>query len=512
MSIHFVPNDPLAGAPAPQLRRKKPRPDRRAEGAGFTFHDPEPEGLYQPGTPGFLYWQCREAALSALAAWERDAGKISAWQAGRKIDLWQNAVAQLGARPDLNAYYDRASLQFFEYFDGTKRSFSGASTDVVAHEAGHGLLDAIRPDLWDSPYLEAAAFHEAFGDCVALLTALSDAKTRRALLSAKPEKPNFVEATAEDLSDSIRRVAPAHNAAEPRRALNTLRWQLPSTLPADGGPGELINESHSFARVFTGCFWDLLLRLLGDGAGSTALRKATRTLARLLVAGARTAPDGPRLFQAIGRAMTLADEEANGGANRVAIREAFGAHGIALGSNSLLAPSASLAGAGPTLTASSAALARLTVRDLSARIGAKPAARLEIRPRRLAGEQFAEALHRREVSLTPLGAGLRGVVALAPESVLVGVSGLRAAIVGGLPDRTSTEDEVRTYVSGLLGHGRIQFDRREVARVRGAEVPGWHSHAVKESRGAKVLVRIRFSCGPAAPGRFNRRLPRSGRA
>jgi hypothetical protein len=36
---------------------------------------------------------------------------------------------------------------------------------------------------------------------------------------------------------------------------------LPTTLPADGGPGLLINESHSFARVFTGCFWDLLRNL-----------------------------------------------------------------------------------------------------------------------------------------------------------------------------------------------------------------------------------------------------------
>jgi Zn-dependent metalloprotease len=47
----------------------------------------------------------------------------------------------------------------------------GASTDVVAHEVGHGLLDSARPDSSTS-ILEVGAFHEAFGDCIAMLTAL----------------------------------------------------------------------------------------------------------------------------------------------------------------------------------------------------------------------------------------------------------------------------------------------------------------------------------------------------
>ena len=501
MAIYFVPNDPLAGPAAPPRRKKKPRRDRPAGRAGFRWHDPAPEGLHADGSPEFLYWQCREAALAALAAWERDAGTLPSWQAGARIDLWQNAVAQLGESQDLNAFYDRQSLQFFEYDDGTKRTLSGASTDVVAHEAGHGVLDAIRPDLWDAPYLESAAFHEAFGDCLSLLAALSDGKSRTALGAAGPGKRNFVETTAEDLSDSIRRLDPLHNAAEPRRALNRLRWQLPGTLPASGGPGVLINESHSFARVFTGCVWDLFLGLAAGATTSAALRKAARTVARLLAAGARTAPSGPRFFQAVGRAMTLADEESNDGANRVAIRDAFAAHGIALGSNALLAPSAALAGSEPRVTRARAALARPTVRDLAARIGAKAGAKVGVQPWRIAGADVAEALHRREVTLADVSPRLRGVVALAPEVMLIGASGRRPAVLGALPDPASTMEEVRSYVSGLLGRGRIQLDRRAAVSVRGAKVPGWHSHAVKVVAGKKVLVRVRFACGGGAPGR-----------
>src|SRR5262245_31635762 len=135
MAINFIPNDPQAGPKAPPLRRKTPRTNRPASRAGFTFHDPEPEKTYDAGTPAFLFWQCREAALAAVASWESHSGSLTAWWDGRKrLNLYQDAVKQLGAEPDLNAFYDRDGCQFFEFDDGTKTTFSGASTDVVAHE------------------------------------------------------------------------------------------------------------------------------------------------------------------------------------------------------------------------------------------------------------------------------------------------------------------------------------------------------------------------------------------
>src|SRR6185503_384361 len=148
----------------------------------------------------------------------------------RFLDLIPNAGV------DLNAYYDGQSLSFFEYPTVGVITYSGASTDVVAHEAGHALLDTIRPDLWDTTFPETNAFHEAFGDCMAILTALADATTRRAVL-ASIRTANAVEATAEDLSAGVRRVLGArHPASAPRRARNTLQWALPSTLPSVGPP------------------------------------------------------------------------------------------------------------------------------------------------------------------------------------------------------------------------------------------------------------------------------------
>ena len=494
MAIRFIPNDPMAGGGAPPPRRKTPTKDRPAGRAGFTLFDPEPEGVHPPGSPEFLFWQCREAALLAVLTWERHAGSLHAWQAKRRrLDLIQNAVRQRGQSPEPNAFYDRSGFLFFESTASGQTTLSGASTDVVAHEVGHGLLDAIRPDLWDTPFLEVGAFHEASGDCMSLLTALGDAKTRTSLLAIGLGKRNFVETTAEELSAAIRRIDPTHNAATPRRARNTLAWQLPATLPMDGGPGQLINESHSFARVFTGCFWDLLRNLLGSGTTSKALDAATRTAARLLIRGVAGAPEEARFFQAVGRAMVLADEEDHAGVHHPAIREAFAAHGIALGSNAMLAPVATLDGPSPATGGRAAgALSAATRRDLMGRLGAGAHARMVVRRRDIGGTVVVHAVHQREVPLGPVSSRLEGVVAFAPEGVLVGTSGRRAAVLGALPERSALTDEVESYVGSLVAHGRIDFGAKASASPRAVS---WHSHAVRSIAGRRVLTRMRFACG-----------------
>jgi hypothetical protein len=101
--------------------------------------------LFEPGTSEFFHWQTREAALNALAMQETIAPSVMRWARSsdpRLIDF----VADAGE--DLNAYYDGESVTFFHFQAGTKTTFSGASTDIVAHECGHALLDVIRPDLW----------------------------------------------------------------------------------------------------------------------------------------------------------------------------------------------------------------------------------------------------------------------------------------------------------------------------------------------------------------------------
>ena len=356
----------------------------------------------------------------------RDLGSLcrahTKWQGNRKkLPLRQDAGE------DLNAFYDRASFSFFHQAVGGTTFFSGASTDVVAHELGHGLLDSVRPDFFDVNFLEVGAFHEAFGDCIAILTALGDPETRQKLLAVTTHlrKRNFVESTAEDLSNGIRRLQPGHNAAEPRHAFNTFKFQLPTSLPNNGGPGALINEVHSFGMIFTGCFWDLIANLFGAAASKTeaTLLSAARLAGQILIAGAKAAVVTPRFLQSVGRAMVLADQSLNGGANGDHIRTAFQRHDILLGTNAMLAPSMALAGSAPKG-------ARWSGNPEGSR--SAPGRRARREAERGGGECFrnpvVNAVQTRDVPLGDLDKRLKGVVAVAHEPVMVGGSGGRASV------------------------------------------------------------------------------------
>src|SRR6266702_2597247 len=158
MPITFIPNDPRSkGGPPP--RAQTPRAERPGTVAGFTYVPHSAAAQHPLGDPEFLFWQSREAALAAIQTFESlSGGKVKDWfGSSRKIDLLPDDGV------DLNAYYDRGSVTFFHYTTSGKTTWSGASTDVVAHEVGHALLDQMRPELWDGAYTETGAFHEAFG-------------------------------------------------------------------------------------------------------------------------------------------------------------------------------------------------------------------------------------------------------------------------------------------------------------------------------------------------------------
>jgi hypothetical protein len=502
MAIHYIANDPFAVASAPKIRKQAKRPNRPAGRAGFTFSNPEPQGTYDPGTPGFLYWQCRESALAAVEAWEAVAGTLTAWQGHRKrLALLQDDGVEL------NAYYDRHSFSFFHRPVGTRTFFSGASTDVVAHEVGHGLLDAIRPDLWAAAFLEVAAFHEAFGDCVAILTALNDRETRKNLLGVTRtlKKRNFVETTIELLAAGIKAIQPTHNAAEPRHAYNTLAHQIPETLPDNGGPGDLINEVHSFGMVFTACFYDVVVGIFAAGTSKTeaGLLAAARKAGTLLVGAASKAVVTPRFFQSVGRAMILADDQATGGANRQIIRKAFERHNIMLGANALLGATAVLSGGAPK--GKGGTLSRTTKKDLAARLGVSPGARFSVEALDLSGQHLTQVVHTKRVSLGSVHKSLKGVAIEAPVPVVLGASGGKAAVMGDIPEPVSTEREVHAFAQSLLRHGQIEFTTSKSASTAAvgaataiakaaAEVPR-ETHRVIQSGGGKMLVRVRFSCG-----------------
>jgi hypothetical protein len=521
MTINFIPNDPNARNDMP-ARQQPARPDRPAGRATFSFVAHQPEQTFEFGTTDFLFWQSREAALAAIDAWEAFAGPLTSWadrsDNPRRIDLspiFDGDPEMVGPKR-LNAFYDGEGVRFFDFDNGEETIFSGNSTDTVSHEVGHALLDSQRPELFQSFLPEVNAFHEGFADCVAILTALADRATRVRLLqvSADLGQPNFLEANSEYLSAAIKKQFGDVNPSQPRHALNNFKWQLPNALPAgkfEDPPSRLSREAHNFSRVFSGAFYDVLRGIfaLSGQATDDGLADAATKAGRLLVTAVRSTPETPRYFQAIGRAMVIADDEQNEGANRAVIGKAFSDHGILLGSAAMVAPTAALAGPPPAMSGSTAKIAPATLADLRERIRAK-GARFEVRQRPLLGDHVAEAVHRREVSLGHIHSALRGVVAYAAEAVLVGGSGPRAAILGALPEPNRTMDEVSAYVETLINYNRIAPSRaapKAARRARGAKrtalvasapddgSPTLFTHVIRSVGGKKVLTRVRYLCG-----------------
>ena len=172
-TVSFVPNDPLASG-GPPTRSVSAGNYPPGDIAKFDVLPAAKPGKYPPLTPEFDYWQTKLALIGGLRMWKTMTGSF--------LPRWwgdQRALPVLtDAGDDLNAFYDRSSLQFFSHGYGGVTVHSAESVDVVVHEQGHAILDAIRSDFFDVPFIEVGALHEAFGDCTAILAALEDQATR----------------------------------------------------------------------------------------------------------------------------------------------------------------------------------------------------------------------------------------------------------------------------------------------------------------------------------------------
>jgi hypothetical protein len=500
-TVSYIPNDPMAvgGPPVHNVRAAAlPR-----SSAGFDIQPAADPGVYPSQTPEFDFWQVREALIKGLKLWrDVDGAYPPAWFGGQA-----RLTVLTDAGDDLNAFYDRRSLQFFHHsFDG-QRVHSGESVDVAVHEEGHALLDMIRPDFFEVPFIEVGALHESFGDCVAILTALSDRSIREAVLgtSADLSSKHFVQAMAEELGDAIRREygnAAVEDGAL-RNASNTLSWSDPTALPPGGPATTLSGEVHSFSRVFTGAFYDALRNMYNDGSkGSAAkLGRVTKTLGKLLIAGVRAVPATPRTFEGVGRRMVEADITSNKGANVAAIRTAFESHGMPL-------PAPAVEMAVPVKRRTRGGSSAQLREELNVPAGTQ----LSFTP--VSTDAHGEISH--VVAYRPLQlteGELSGVRLMVPATAAVRTRGRSVTgVIGAIkPADQEVEREGRAFARALLANGDIRGTAQPTGasgrrRTRGASpvgviapqprpayAPFPPTHEVKIVGGEPTLRRIGFS-------------------
>lgn len=200
---------------------------------------------------------------------------------------------------DLNAFYDRESLQFLFAKIKGREVFTCESTDVVAHEMGHALLDCIRSDIFSVQSLEMWAYHEAFADLTSIALHWSNFQMlQHAFQETKGNflKSNVISRLAESIGRAVFDAAGEH-ASSPfylRDAVKEFKYVPPTSLPKEGRRDQLVAEEHSFGRVYTNavyrCWVALADHFNKDGRPLAAASKAGRIIHRALIRSSLAVP------------------------------------------------------------------------------------------------------------------------------------------------------------------------------------------------------------------------------
>jgi len=175
------------------------------------------------------------------------------WAFGEKTAIMVHPRAGF----DANAYYSREerALKFF-YFDsddGSHRIYTSRSFDVVAHETGHAVLDALQPTWMDLQDGWAGALHESFGDMTTIVAHLAQLDVCEALVTL----------TRGNLRDDNALCLIAPQFGRELLGKSSLRNANNDYTMADIG-SRIEREVHSLSQIFTGAFYTAIAGVFAD--------------------------------------------------------------------------------------------------------------------------------------------------------------------------------------------------------------------------------------------------------
>lgn len=309
--------------------------DSRGPAAG-----PDEEGnyLYWPGTIEFDQVSAFYYTTFTLRMYERYAHRAIPWAFPAPRITVDPHVGDMA-----NAFYNEherlLGFHSFRLADGTEQS-TAQSADIVSHECGHAVLDGIR-DLYNESFgLGPRAFHESFADMSAMLVALHDDSLIQQLLDwtgGDLRMSNFVSEVAEHLTALLQKGGDyiQEHTIYLRNAFNRFEYvpfdELYYTLPGDDGT-QLSRQEHSYSRLFTGAFYDILVgvyeHLKQTMPQYVALYRAREMVGHLLVSAVEMGPVGEFDFGDMARAFLTADALRCDGCYRDVMRAVFAERGL----------------------------------------------------------------------------------------------------------------------------------------------------------------------------------------
>lgn len=452
----------------------------------FVQDVPKPDA--SPGSEGMRWWTAAATLHRARAVWLEAVNGTPRWQATKILQV------DLEAGSEVNAYYDRGQLSFHvaTVMDRDARTrhriATGESPDIVAHELGHGVLDAVRPELWDANYAEVAAFHESFGDISSILTALAVpeiAKEFAALPGSTVFQSSRVSRLGEQMGWALRQQRP--DLPDPnclRDAVNTFFYVAPETLPTTAPSATLSSEPHNFSRVFTAAFMRVLDEMLKANTGkrtAASVRKVATLAASMLIAAIEDAPVTDGYYRAV--AIEMIDEAGRRlrGRYRKAVSTAFVRTGIVTVAEATEAGRAAPPPRGSRRRGAAGDVAVAAVAPaMGAAAGATP---LAAAPTRMdLGAFGVDAELELELGEAPLAQPSR-----------------RRGAVGGTGDDAGAQvthtSSAHFFVEDLFRRNRLDLGSDERAAGSPLQHPRTVTHRFERTDGALRIRRLRVDCG-----------------
>jgi hypothetical protein len=447
-----------------------PAPNQSAAPLPYKMKGAAPAAQVFPvGTPGFLYYAAASALRRTADFWGGIVPGGSSWEVGATLAVDQDSGE------DLNAFYTRGDggdapgLHFFHDSVGGRVYFSGESPDVACHEMGHAVLDAIRPELFDAQFIEAAAFHEAFGDMSAMLSGLQVPSLRQAVLtetSGKLNRSSRLSRLAEQLGAAIRANHPDSVDADClRNASNSFFYTDPQTLPPSAPASQLSSEPHSFSRVFSGAFLDALagmITTLSSPPSVDTLLAASVDAAKILIGGILAAPAVPDYFTQVATQMVLFGDQAPfSGKYRDVLKSAFIRKGI------------------------------LSLQSAS-NLGQKRGARAMVGQARVSspkGELGLASIPAAQFGLKQNTLLVHGVAD--PKHI---ASSASAMLTGPLEPR-SAQSAAQIYTEDIFKRGHVDVGEHSHPETGTRHAFNFKTHAVVEKNGLLQMQRLTFDCG-----------------
>lgn len=295
---------------------------------------PDKDGnfIYETGDPNFDSVNAYYISQQTLKMAENYAGREIPWSFSDRLDRDQLIIHPHAGSGTVNAFYisDAGSTNYFNYQNDDREVHrTGTMADVVAHETGHAILDALRPGYISSLDVPAGGFHESFGDMMSMLRALHEPTIISQLkqeTQGSLDKSNVVSKLAEQLGYD------AYGTPFLRDAVNDHKYAdqhfLPYVEPELKGNG-FGTEPHAYATLFTGAFYDLINGLYSAAASdpdvtfTDAISFARDEAGKLLMRAVEVAPVGNPSYPEMAQAFLQADALDNQGAFRPLLEGIF---------------------------------------------------------------------------------------------------------------------------------------------------------------------------------------------